>query len=84
MMDRNVKPSLLVSPFVVLISVFLQLNIAHAQGSKNSSQNKITVGKFVINPQFNDAKDFSDGLAAVRKSEKGKYGFIDKTGRFVI
>ena len=43
-------------------------------------------GSFVINPQFDFAWSFSDGLAAVRIGdyETGKYGFIDKTGSFVI
>ena len=50
-------------------------------------------GEFVIEPQFDDADDFSEGLAGVRVGDvrgevgwlkKGKYGFIDKTGKFVI
>ena len=39
-------------------------------------------GKVVINPQFDWAFDFSEGLAAVEID--GKYGFIDKTGKIVI
>ena len=43
-------------------------------------------GKFVINPQFDNALDFSEGLAAVRIGEivTGKWGFIDKQGKIVI
>lgn len=40
-------------------------------------------GKYVINPQFDDAYDFSDnGLACVESG--GKYGYIDKTGAYII
>ena len=38
--------------------------------------------KFVIEPQFREAKEFSGGLAPV-KTEKG-WGYIDKTGKMVI
>ena len=39
-------------------------------------------GRIIIEPQFEDASDFSEGLAKI--SIHGKYGFIDKTGRIVI
>ena len=39
-------------------------------------------GKFVINLQFDEAYDFSDGLARVAVGNK--FGFIDTTGRMVI
>ena len=39
-------------------------------------------GTIVINPQFDKAESFSEGLAAVRIG--GKEGFIDKTGHYVI
>lgn len=42
-----------------------------------------TSGRFVINPQFNAAYDFSDGLAAIVNKDN-KLGYIDKTGSFVI
>jgi hypothetical protein len=43
-------------------------------------------GKWVIEPQFDDARPFSDGLAAaqVGVAIDGKWGFIDRTGKFVI
>ncbi|MDR2885306.1 MAG: WG repeat-containing protein [Rikenellaceae bacterium] len=43
-------------------------------------------GAIVIKSQFQDAHDFSEGLAAVMISKEGKglWGFIDKTGKLVI
>jgi hypothetical protein len=39
-------------------------------------------GRFQINPTFDDALPFSEGLAAVQIGEK--WGFVDATGRLVI
>ena len=39
-------------------------------------------GKVVIEPQFDDADLFSEGLVLVEKD--GKWGFIDKSGKVVI
>ena len=43
-------------------------------------------GNVVINPQFDRADDFSEGLARVRIGDEktGKWGYIDKEGKFVI
>ena len=42
-------------------------------------------GTVVIEPQFPDAKDFSDGLARVCTGiSYGQWGYIDKTGKYVI
>jgi hypothetical protein len=41
-----------------------------------------TTGKVVIEPQFDEAKEFSEGLAAVNID--GRIGFIDTTGEYVI
>lgn len=46
--------------------------MSHLQWKRNS----------VLPGQFDQAEDFSDGLAAVRVG--GKWGFIDRTGRVVI
>ena len=39
-------------------------------------------GKWVIRPSYQAAKNFSDGVAAVRVNNK--YGYIDKKGDFII
>ena len=39
-------------------------------------------GTIVIEPQFDNARSFSEGLAAVTTG--GKVGFIDRSGRKVI
>lgn len=41
-------------------------------------------GNFVVQPTFEDALNFSEGLAAVQQGKEGKWGFIDKTGKVVI
>ncbi len=40
-------------------------------------------GKYIVEPTFTYAGDFSEGLAVVRTKEN-KFGFIDKTGKFII
>ena len=43
-------------------------------------------GRVVINPQFDAALHFADGLAAVRIGDEntGKWGYIDKQGKMVV
>lgn len=38
-------------------------------------------GKVVIHPKFDEARDFSEGLARVEMNSK--WGYIDKKGKFV-
>ena len=39
-------------------------------------------GKYVVEPQFDKIKDFSEGLASVEVG--GKWGFINKTGKYIV
>jgi hypothetical protein len=39
-------------------------------------------GKIIVPPTYDFINDYSDGLAQVQK--KGKWGFMDKTGKIVI
>lgn len=41
-----------------------------------------TLGNVVIEPQFENAYQFSEGLACAKKD--GKFGYVDTTGNFVI
>ncbi|MBO4752382.1 MAG: WG repeat-containing protein [Bacteroidales bacterium] len=43
-------------------------------------------GDFVIEPKYDAARGFSEGLAAVRTGDEtsGKWGYIDKSGKWVI
>ena len=41
-------------------------------------------GRFVIEPVFDKATDFSEGLASAYVENGNRHGYIDKTGRFVI
>jgi hypothetical protein len=38
-------------------------------------------GKFVVNPQFDEAMSFDNGLARVKFSHKT--GYVDLTGKYV-
>ena len=40
-------------------------------------------GQYIINSQFEEAYNFSEGLALFRSTD-GKYGFIDEEGKYVI
>jgi KWG Leptospira. len=50
--------------------------------AQNEPKEKNPIWKWVLEPQFENAQIFSEGLAAVRKD--GKWGFINKNGEFVI
>jgi TPR repeat protein len=47
-----------------------------------------TTGKWIIQPQYENAWQFSEGLALVRMNEKNaisnRYAFIDSTGKMII
>jgi len=54
----------------------------HYKHGKKSIGFMNTQGAIVIPLIYEDAKDFHEGLAAVKKD--GKYGYIDKTGKVII
>ena len=84
--------------FVLVLAVFLTFGCQKKDDSIQSSQTEkpsasqtppaVTeqTGKFVINPQFDSANNFSEGLAAVRidDDKTGKWGYIDKQGKMAI
>ena len=55
-------------------------------GRSSTSSTQSHTGQIVINPQFDGALPFSDGLAAVRIGDEnsGKWGYIDKQGKFAV
>lgn len=58
-------------------------NIADGFATANSSQYISTKsGKIAFEGRYEDAKAFSEGLAAVKQN--GKYGYIDESGKIVI
>jgi len=71
-----------VSKSRIVTSAETELNerVIMGMGSKVGFIDK--TGRFVIEPKFDDANPFYEGLAAVRVGDK--WGYIDKTGRMVI
>ncbi len=72
------------------LGIFAQEQIANKllPACKNSNRCGFIdqTGKWIIQPRFADAQEFSEGLAAVSVKIKGekKYGFIDETGKMAI
>lgn len=56
--------------------------LASVKASNSKSGYIDRTGRFIIKPQFEEAYEFSNGLARVQ--DGGKYGYIDKTGNVVI
>src|SRR5688572_19184420 len=51
----------------------------------NDSTNYINLKGHLMSPVFfSDGEDFSDGLAAVKLKEDGKWGYLDSAGKIVI
>jgi len=61
--------------------VFSQDYLARARKVKEWGFIK-TDGSWAINPQFEHASDFSEGLAAVRNN--GEWGFINQQSSFIV
>lgn len=45
---------------------------------------RITLGKLVINPQFDEVGTFDNEVGLTKVRLGGKYGYIDRTGKFAI
>ena len=71
---------------IIVVVAIYKFQPFHLQSHISVSSDTYTVtdktGKFVINPQFDNAASFSDGLARVEVGNK--WGYIDKTGKFEI
>ncbi len=65
---------------IILLLVANNINAQNKYGFVNES------GQYVIQPQFKQAKNFSEGLAAVKvEDSKGQhFTYIDKTGKIAI
>jgi hypothetical protein len=75
--------------WVSLLLVFIvTAQLCHAGQDQTGGKGAVDseTGSIVIDPQFESAGPFSEGLAAVQtgKKEDGKWGYIDKSGKFVI
>ncbi|MDR0829255.1 MAG: WG repeat-containing protein, partial [Prevotellaceae bacterium] len=68
--------------YVFAFSEGLALFVVKEKDDKIKSGFADKSGKVVINPQFEEARPFSEGFAAIQ--QKDKWGFIDKTGKIVI
>lgn len=64
-----------------LICVMLSLVIMLGAIPKVTAAEDVVI-KYAVAPQFDDAKSFREGLAAVKKNNT--WGFIDKTGKMII
>ena len=62
----------------VLLIVLVALLIPYF----HSNSEAISVAEIVIPFQFQDARPFSDGIAAVKK--EGKWGYIDRLGQWIV
>ncbi len=85
--ERSVKALVV----LLLLSVLFGCQRSSDQASSQIAASAVTkvteqTGRVVINPQFDAALRFADGLAAVRIGEEsaGKWGYIDKQGKMVV
>ncbi len=65
----------------------LRKGTAITQNTKGKGYKNYLTDKFSIAPQYDEASPFSEGLAAVMKTDefgKARWGFIDTTGKTVI
>ena len=63
---------------LVIASMLFAFAVTIAFAYIDSSGRQITPFK------FRDVTPFSEGMAAVSEGDRGPYGFIDKTGKYLI
>ena len=79
----SVTGDVVIEPQYNYLGLFTEENLARFQDYETGLWGYINEsGEEVIPAQYEDAQDFSDGLAAVKVD--GLYGFIDVTGEIVI
>jgi hypothetical protein len=93
MKTRNLLKSILGVAFIAAITLLFfacgktdgDFSIVPVKGANGEYQyiDLAQKGKIVINPQFERAYIFRDGLARVKVSG-GKYGYIDKNGKYIL
>lgn len=79
---------------VSLLLVLLAAGLTYGQSSRNQPSELFPIykdrkwgyidntGKVVIEPKFDEAREFVDGLAIVKMG--GRYGYVDTTGQIAI
>lgn len=74
---------ILAQKFVAINGFYSNFSNGRAVAQKQFSYGYINKqGKFVIEPIYDEARDFSDGMASVKKD--GKWGFVDVDGNVKI
>ena len=88
--ERRVGDAALTGTPAILLAVLALVCVVGCGTSTKRSDSETPVpsstGLIVINPQFDEAGPFIDGLASVRigNFDTGKYGFVDKQGKYVV
>jgi hypothetical protein len=82
--EERRKQDRFASTIVIAASIIAAVRLAREPDISRPSPRLTSV--VADNPQFDDASDFADGLAAVHIGDykTGKSSYIDKTGHFVI
>jgi len=84
--------------FLLVLAITMAFGCQKKDDSSQTSQTKTSyashipevvteqTGKFIINPQFDYARIFGEGLAPVRigDDKTGKWGYIDKQGKMAV
>lgn len=81
-MGDGLIPALVGSKPAELVEYPRQVTLTESRGGKWGYID--TLGTFIINPLFAEAKSFSQGLAAVRITKDSEWGFIDTQGRWIV